>query len=81
MPKVTINTALVSVELEGNEASVDDLRKKAIETLGEAIALLPRRNELGFGPQHAERRGAPTHVDIGVAGWLGFAPAHAEEHQ
>lgn len=79
MPKVTITTALVTVELEAGGADIDDLRKQALATLTEAVQAMPKRNELGFGIQDIERHGAPTHVDIGMGGWPGFAPAHAQE--
>lgn len=76
MPKVKITTPLVCVELEANEASVEALGKQAVALLGEAATVLPGRNEVGFGGQHAERRWTQDHHDTKY-GQGGFGPVQA----
>lgn len=50
MPKVKIGTAHgVTVEIEANEASVEDLRKQAMESFAQAHAVVhPPKHTIGF---------------------------------
>jgi hypothetical protein len=81
MPKVEIGTACgVTVRIEANEASIEDLRKQAMDSFREACeiersqppgpaggAWIERRGEraLGFGQRHAQAPAPYQHHDGG----------------
>lgn len=80
MPKVEIGTAYgVTVRVEANEASVEELRKQAMETFKEATEVqkaVPSGPGFGFT---GEKRWTPDHEDLGYPrGRGGFGPVHAE---
>lgn len=84
MPRAKIADAHgLTIELEANEATFDQLGDKALDMLAKAVAIVDRRPVGPAGGVQAERRGEPT-MGFGThwaqpRRWIGTAPAKAEE--